>query len=61
MYKCNACGKDSEPKERCNIVPIKTRVKHYKRTDKHPEGTTGFETVKETKVCDECLSELNEG
>lgn len=48
MYRCDACGKNSEPKEKCNIVPIKTRVKHYK------EGTIGYETVKELKVCNGC-------
>lgn len=45
MYKCDACGRISEPKEGCNIVPVQTRVKHYK------EGTVGREIVKEQKMC----------
>ena len=49
MYKCNACGKNSEPKEKCNIVPIKFRTKHY------PNGTIGKEIVKETKLCRKCV------
>ncbi len=49
MYKCNACDKISEPKEKCNIVPIKFRTKHYKK------GTVGKEIVKETKLCGKCV------
>jgi len=48
MYNCDKCGKTSKPKEKCNIVPIKFRTKHY------PEGTIGQEIVKEQKICNEC-------
>lgn len=53
MYKCDKCGKNSEPKEKCNIIPVKYRPKHYK------EGTTGQEIVKEQKLCSECMKYVN--
>ena len=49
MYKCDKCGKLSEPKERCNITPCEIRTKHY------PNGTTGTEIVKERKLCIDCF------
>ena len=49
MYNCDKCGKTSEPKEKCNVVPCKIRTKRY------PEGTTGTEIVKERKLCNECF------
>jgi len=49
MYNCDACGKTSEPKEKCNIVPVRFRKKYY------PEhNTTGQEIVREQKLCNKC-------
>jgi len=48
MYKCEKCGKISQTKEKCNIVPVETRTKVY------DNGTTGTETVKEQKLCGGC-------
>lgn len=48
MFHCDKCGKISQPKEKCNIVPVKTRTKHYNN------GTVGIETVQEQKLCKEC-------
>lgn len=49
MYKCDKCGKNSQSKDKCNIIPIKFRKKYY---PKH--NTTGQEIVKEQKLCSEC-------
>jgi len=57
MYKCDKCGKNSEPKEKCNIVPIKFRKKAY---PKH--NTVGQEIVEEQKLCGECAGKhIKEG
>lgn len=52
MYKCDKCGKNSEPKEKCNIVPVKFRRKVYSKHD-----TIGQEIVKEQKLCSNCIKE----
>ena len=49
MYKCDICGKDSKPNEKCNIVPVITRAKQY------PNGAQGYETVQEKKICNNCM------
>lgn len=48
MFNCDCCGVTSEAKEKCNIVPMQTRIKYY------DNGTTGLETVKEHKLCKTC-------
>ena len=48
MFNCEKCGKTSQPKEKCHIVPVKTKVKKYKC------GSIGTEIVKEQKLCESC-------
>jgi hypothetical protein len=57
MYKCDKCGKTSEPKEKCNIVPCEIRTKCYPMSSSQarPEGTIGTEIVKERKLCNGCF------
>jgi len=55
MYKCDKCGKISEPKEKCNVVPVQFRKKFYPK-----DGTTGTEIVKEQKLCNECKGNKND-
>lgn len=56
MYKCDKCGRVSEPKEKCNIVPVELRTKHYPVSSSQVklEGATGQEIVKERKLCGDC-------
>lgn len=61
MFRCDKCGKNSKPREKCNIVPVKFRTKHYpvSSSQAKPEGTTGQEIVKERKLCSECAISLH--
>jgi hypothetical protein len=49
MYRCDNCNTVSNSGEKCNIVPVQFRTKHY------PEGTVGQEIVKEQKLCSKCV------
>jgi hypothetical protein len=49
MYNCEICGKTSQPNEKCNITAVQTRAKQYEN------GTQGYETVREKKICNECV------
>ena len=51
MYNCDNCGKTSQPKEKCHIVPIHTRAKKY---NNNGIISYGYETVKEIKLCGVC-------
>jgi len=51
MYKCQKCGRQSKPKEKQYTKVVETREKYYK------EGTTGWEIVRELKVCEGCKNE----
>ena len=52
MYKCDKCGRVSQPGEKCNIVPVKFRKKYYPEHD-----TEGNEIVKEQKLCIYCIDD----
>jgi len=53
MFICDICGTVSEPSEKCNVVPVETRVKTYDC------GTVGVEIVREAKVCHSCLQSIS--
>lgn len=51
MFTCQKCGRTVGPRVPMNKLVVKKRKKTY------PEGTTGYETVKELSVCKECMDE----
>ena len=53
MFKCDDCGKTTQPGEACNVVVTETRHKAY--YDKYNNFIgDGYETVKEMKLCLAC-------
>jgi hypothetical protein len=51
MFRCERCGKISEPREQSVKVVIASRPVEYKG------GYRGFETVTELLVCRTCATE----
>ena len=58
MFKCQMCGKVTEPKEKQYKKIIKTRSKTYHNLNKYGKEkiSKGSETVKEINVCEECAN-----
>ena len=48
MYKCEQCGKNTQPHEKMNKSVTARRSVQYKN------GSTGWEIVKEISVCRDC-------
>ena len=71
-YKCDMCKKTANKKEKCNSVVTIKRSKEYYETyskidrvtrkkTKHTKlAGTGWEIVKEIKVCNKCFTQLEE-
>ena len=64
MYKCQECGKISEPRETVNKLVTETRKKEYefevqKGRNTITKNSQGWEIVKEIEVCKECYNKLN--
>ena len=57
MFKCEKCGRITEPGEKQHKKVIETREKIYKNEDKHGNIKTskGTEIVKEINICEECF------
>jgi hypothetical protein len=51
MYICEVCGTTTGAGVPCNVVPVEIRKKVY------PEGSTGYETVREVDACPACVKE----
>ncbi len=49
MFKCKACGKQSNSGEKQYSKIVETRKKYYEG------GGFGWEIVKEIKVCESCM------
>jgi hypothetical protein len=55
MFKCEKCGKISNPGETSNKVVVEKRDKTYRyKKDKVEMTSHGWEIKKEIIVCDEC-------
>lgn len=57
MFKCDNCGKTTEPREKMNLRTSKVRNKSYgvpSKKDKYIEAT-GTEIVEQQKLCKECF------
>lgn len=66
MFKCEKCGKITEPREKLVRKAIITRDKVYQTTFKkgiHKEiiTTVGSEIVKEINLCEKCALEEQNG
>jgi len=48
MYRCEVCGKVSQPREKMYKIVVEKRLRRYS------EGTIGWEIVKEFNVCHKC-------
>lgn len=65
MYKCQKCGKNTLPGEKCNKIITATRERTYINKFKDRKGkeiekiSTGTEIIKEISVCDKCLNNYN--
>lgn len=53
MFKCEDCGKVTQPNEKQVRVVVETRRKQYQNERREIVGE-GVETVREKKVCGEC-------
>jgi len=49
MFKCEKCKRQSEPKEKAHKLVVQKRGKAY------PNGSVGWEIVKEIIVCGSCV------
>ena len=62
MFKCDNCGEQSKPGNKCTKIVIETKEKSYKHfftkglKDVVVEGK-GHETVKEVKFCTDCMKD----
>lgn len=54
MFICRGCKRQTQPGEKMHKVPVKKRMKHYDC------GSTGWETIEEISVCEECKNVLSE-
>lgn len=66
MFKCEKCGRTTEPREKLVKKPIITRDKVYQKVLKkgiHEEiiTTVGTEIVKEINLCERCALEEQNG
>lgn len=71
MYKCQKCKQFSKPGEKANPIVTSFRPKKYHLMEYvvNDEGNLtpvqgklqgeGFETIKEIRVCNKCLTEIN--
>ena len=48
MFLCEKCNRQTQPGEKMHKEVIKTRPRYY------PNGSVGWEIVKEINVCSEC-------
>lgn len=57
MFKCEICGKATQPREKQYKKMVKTRNKTYSNLDKYErvKTTKGSEIVKEINVCEKCM------
>lgn len=59
MFRCESCGKTTNPGEKCHKFVVKTRPKRYKNTIKKGKKVEvieshGTEIVQEINMCDDC-------
>ena len=60
MFKCQACGGVSAPKEQSRVWVADTRRKTYALLDKHGKRigkSVGWEIVREVRLCAGCHEE----
>lgn len=58
MFKCENCGKTTEPREKLNLRTARVRNKRYgvpSKNDKYIEAI-GTEIMKEQKLCNKCFN-----
>lgn len=74
MYRCDVCGKVTQPSESCKVIISKKREKNYrfrpgvnrvKREDgkweyTNDNGGEGTEISKELKVCSKCAPQYKD-
>lgn len=66
MFKCEKCGRITEPREKLTKKPIITREKVYQQIIKKGyygkiNTTVGYEIVKEINLCEKCALEDKNG
>ena len=62
MFKCDKCGRITEPREKLIKKPILTRDRVYQQVIKKGfyekvNTTVGYEIVKEINLCEKCALE----
>ena len=64
MKTCEKCRRISSTKEKLNRIIVQTREKVYvnkfldKQGNEKEKITTGYETVKELNICNDCYENL---
>ena len=56
MYVCEICNTQTEPNVPCHVIQAETRDKTYPaRPGANDPGGSGYETVREIRVCPSCV------
>ena len=55
MFRCDSCGRMTQPGEKCIVTPIELRRVKYITPNKEPEG---IEIAKEGRFCTKCAVNL---